>query len=213
MPSEDDLLPTEHWLWDNEKGAAVKSVKRYPVTIPASIRVGAFQRSCQAAILLGYAANWEVASAEQEEPPSVYSFIQLESAARNLIEALITRSETWGENLNTYALCARCVARKPDDRAATDIDQSLLPVILFLHVLREQTRYSVPGSRDGYGNEKGRRWYQLHHWSRHRRLERHFQRLQQQRRGPGALRAGVAVRTIPCNATSLSLRGFAGRRG
>ncbi|KAF6823540.1 fungal specific transcription factor [Colletotrichum plurivorum] len=106
MPSEDDLLPTEHWLWDNEKGATVKSVKRYPVQIPASIRVGAFQRSCQAAILIGYAANWVLASAEQEEPPNVYSFIQLESAARNLIEALITRSETWGENLNTYALCA-----------------------------------------------------------------------------------------------------------
>ncbi|KAL0942309.1 fungal specific transcription factor [Colletotrichum truncatum] len=106
MPSEDDLLPTEHYLWDNEQNGTIKMCKRYPVTIPASVRVGAFQRSCQAAILLGYAAAWEVASSEQEEPPSVYSFIQLESATRQLIEALITRSETWGENLNTYALCA-----------------------------------------------------------------------------------------------------------
>lgn len=106
MPAEDDLLPTEHHLWDTEQNKTVKMVKRYPVTIPASVRVGAFQRSCQAAILLGYACHWEVASAEQEEPPSVYSFVQLETATRNLCEALITRSETWGENLNTYALCA-----------------------------------------------------------------------------------------------------------
>ncbi|KAK1967471.1 hypothetical protein LY78DRAFT_494380 [Colletotrichum sublineola] len=106
MPSEDDLLPTEHCLWDNDKSKSVKIVKRYPVTIPASVRVGTFQRSCQAAILLGYAAKWEAANAEIDEPPSVYSFVQLELAARNLIEALITRSETWSENLNTYALCA-----------------------------------------------------------------------------------------------------------
>ncbi|KZL70097.1 fungal specific transcription factor [Colletotrichum tofieldiae] len=106
MPSEDDLLPTEHYLWDNDRNGSFKMVKRYPVTIPASVRVGAFQRSCQAAILLGYAINWEAANAEIEEPPSVYSFVQLESATRDLIEALITRSETWSENLNTYALCA-----------------------------------------------------------------------------------------------------------
>ncbi|GKT49083.1 uncharacterized protein ColSpa_09264 [Colletotrichum spaethianum] len=116
MPSEDDLLPTEHYLWDNDRNGSFKLVKRYPVTIPASVRVGAFQRSCQAAILLGYATNWEAANAEIEEPPSVYSFVQLESATRNLIEALITRSETWSENLNTYALCARpdTPARDPE---------------------------------------------------------------------------------------------------
>ncbi|KAK1989949.1 hypothetical protein LX36DRAFT_449755 [Colletotrichum falcatum] len=106
MPSDDDLLPTEHYLWDNDRNESVKVVKRYPVTIPASVRVGAFQRSCQAAILLGYAKNWEMVNAETEEPPSIYSFVPLELAARNLIEALITRSETWSENLNTYALCA-----------------------------------------------------------------------------------------------------------
>ncbi|KAK1469196.1 hypothetical protein CMEL01_00963, partial [Colletotrichum melonis] len=106
MPSDDDLLPTEHILWDNDRNGPVKMIKRYPTTIPASVRVGAFQRSCQAAILLGYAVNWEAANAEIEEPPTVYSFVQLESATRDLIEALITRSETWSENLNTYALCA-----------------------------------------------------------------------------------------------------------
>ncbi|KAK2025285.1 hypothetical protein LX32DRAFT_66502 [Colletotrichum zoysiae] len=106
MPSEDDLLPTEHYLWDNDRNKTVKTIKRYPVTIPASVRVGAFQRSCQAAILLGYAAHWEAANAETDEPPSVYSFVQLELAVRNLIEALITRSETWSENLNAYAMCA-----------------------------------------------------------------------------------------------------------
>lgn len=112
MPSDDDLLPTEHILWDNDRNGPVKMIKRYPTTIPASVRVGAFQRSCQAAILLGYAVNWEAANAEIEEPPTVYSFVQLESATRDLIEALITRSETWSENLNTYALCARCVASR-----------------------------------------------------------------------------------------------------
>ncbi|TIC91540.1 hypothetical protein CH35J_010624 [Colletotrichum higginsianum] len=106
MPSDDDLLPTEHYLWDSDRNGSFKLVKRYPVTIPASVRVGAFQRSCQAAILLGYAINWEAANAELDEPPSVWSFVQLESATRDLIEALITRSETWGENLNTYAQCA-----------------------------------------------------------------------------------------------------------
>ncbi|WYZ41771.1 hypothetical protein EsH8_V_000666 [Colletotrichum jinshuiense] len=106
MPSDDDLLPTEHYLWDNERNITFKTIKRYPVTIPASVRVGAFQRSCQAAILLGYAIHWEAANAEVDETPSVYSFVQLETATRSLIEALITRSETWGENLNTYALCA-----------------------------------------------------------------------------------------------------------
>ncbi|OLN85527.1 hypothetical protein CCHL11_05768 [Colletotrichum chlorophyti] len=116
MPSDDDLLPTEHHLWDNERNATVKTVKRYPANIPASVRVGAFQRSCQAAILLGYAATWESAISEQDELPSVDSFVQLESATRNLIEALITRSETWSENLNTYALCARpgAPARDPE---------------------------------------------------------------------------------------------------
>ncbi|KAJ0152213.1 hypothetical protein CTA2_249 [Colletotrichum tanaceti] len=106
MPSDDDLLPTEHYLWDSDRNGSFKLIKRYPVTIPASVRVGAFQRSCQAAILLGYAINWEAANVELEEPPSVWSFVQLESATRDLIEALITRSETWGENLNTYAQCA-----------------------------------------------------------------------------------------------------------
>ncbi|TEA18693.1 hypothetical protein C8034_v010720 [Colletotrichum sidae] len=105
MPLQDDLLPTEHYLWDSEKNATVKMVKRHPTTIPASIRVGAFQRSCQAAILLGYAAQWEIENSNQEEF-DIYSFVPLETAARDLIEALITRSETWGENLNTYALCA-----------------------------------------------------------------------------------------------------------
>ncbi|CCF34461.1 hypothetical protein CH063_06450 [Colletotrichum higginsianum] len=119
MPSDDDLLPTEHYLWDSDRNGSFKLVKRYPVTIPASVRVGAFQRSCQAAILLGYAINWEAANAELDEPPSVWSFVQLESATRDLIEALITRSETWGENLNTYAQCARFVSIPASNRPDT----------------------------------------------------------------------------------------------
>jgi hypothetical protein len=109
MPADDDLLPTETIIWNDNTGSCGKSVARYPSSASASTPLGPFQRMAQAAILLGYAIQWELYNTESGLEPSVVSFVELECAARRIVEAIIIQSDNYTDNLNAYATCARYV--------------------------------------------------------------------------------------------------------
>ncbi|CAI6100107.1 hypothetical protein V2G26_008625 [Clonostachys chloroleuca] len=104
-PADDDLLPTTNIVWNNQTQSSVRIVQRHPANICASVTLGAFQRNCQCAILLTKALTWELETHWSGRPPSVTSFEELDIATRNLIEAMLLQTPTWGEYFECFATC------------------------------------------------------------------------------------------------------------
>lgn len=104
-PSEDDLLPTTNIVWDSQTQSSIRTVQRHPASVSPSVRLGAFQRNCQCAILLTRAVSWEMDTHWSGRPPSVASFEELDITTRALIEAMLQQTPTWGEYFECFATC------------------------------------------------------------------------------------------------------------
>jgi len=88
-------------------------VARLPCTTAVTVPVGSFQRACQAAILVGWAFAYEEDNRETPYAETVDSFFELDWAARNLVQAMVTQESRWGDFSESFSLCTRFVSLFP----------------------------------------------------------------------------------------------------
>jgi hypothetical protein len=108
-PANDDLLPTDVYLWDPVTQTYLKTVQRWPASVSSSVPLGAFQRAAQAAVLVERALLLQKSYRSTEINLNFDTFTDVDNDARALIGAMILQPCRYGQFAESFAICERWV--------------------------------------------------------------------------------------------------------
>jgi hypothetical protein len=109
LPSDDDLLPVDNYIWDKTTRQYFKMTAKVSVGgADQAGPLGGFQRACQAAVLIAEGVEWDRRRERSGGDVSVdEDFADLDLRARRLIEAMVLQASRSDEFAESFAMCLR----------------------------------------------------------------------------------------------------------